>query len=1784
MGLLGSVLVWVGGVGAQPNFPSSPQVVVLGGGQVRVSWGVPDTGAAGISHYEYTFSRSTNGGTTWVPPEESVVDRSGNAPTSGDRSGVVWRTVPGGAVARSVVVSGLTVGSRYRFWVRAVSSAGSGRIRHVGSDGDGYLISSVPPAPAGLQAVPGNSQVKLKWTKAAGEVAGSGFTDILRYEYAIKQGDGQWSGWSVMADDGNAAKDRESFVVKGLVNDVGYSFRVRAVNKHGAGATGEVGPVVVGGVPGAPRNFVVTPGDKSALLSWAVPGVVSSPVTGWEVRWARAYTELPRAGWHRVPGGAGARSYNVSGLDNFVGGATTGRYVFEVRAVNALGAGTPARSGRVWPGPVLGAPPDFQVRSVSLSSVTLEWSRPAGIQSRETFRRYEYSVRAGDDDWGGWVAIPGEYNTGEYEVPGLTAGVGYRFRLRAVNQVGAGEVAETAEVVYPGTVPAAPVVTAEAVSDYTIGLHQVVLSWTVDDGGSPITKWQFARKEDAGELATLASEDWKDLCDNTAGADPTCAGLRSKTLPEGRTSNNLGGTLCIGNCNPGFAVGDHYFLVRAHNALGEGLVSGVVRVNFPKEVPNKPQNFFLMGYTSDPRTDGAKPHIDITLRPLNGGTSLRNEWSWKVGDAPWTGWTTQEGSLFRATERFDEITFRVGETYTMRWRNVTDIGPGYAGEFGPFIFGAPSLPGGNGGISSPKVRPEVLAVPGNGQVRLNIVKPSEEQRTGANGSTYNVIVYSNAFTDPNGTYADTVWEYSYRPIEGQWSPWAVANIGERFAGRKEGSTAVTTDGITVSGLRNGVAYEFRVRGVNRHGTTMLPGVVLYSNGAGLTTKAADTFPDKVVIPGVNPPAPAGLTATGGDGQVALSWTSAGSGGPPITKWQYRYQSAPAAATSVTWSAWADTTDVTGGSPSVTQSKAWTNVAGSGPSTTSAVVSGLTNGTLYRFQVRAVNALADWVPSGQLAAGAGDGAAAQSLEVVPGRVPQAPRQVTATAGDGEVKITVVAPLRGASAGDVKWTSVLGYDVRVRRTGSNTFDAWQALGTPIPQPQNPSPATATPRHPAESVGVPVRGLVNGVGYEFEVRAVNRFGAGPAAGVVGPVTPTGAPAAGTLQATAGDGQATLVWTPASTGGSTVSGWQYRMKTAGGGYGSWTAVTGGAAARSLVVDGLANGRAYTFQVRAVTTDTEVIGTAFESDPVTPSAVPPAPTVTATAGDMMVTLGWTAGVSGAVGESSWAAPVTGWQYRAKPADGDYGTWVDVAAATTTSDIGDLMNGTAYMFEVRAQNKMGPGTATTVTATPATVPAAPTVTATAGDEMVTVSWTPGADGGSAVTGWQVRTGDGQWQDHPADTTSVPVQNLVNGTTYTFGVRARNAMQNTMGAGAVGVDTATPATVPAAPTVTATPGDSRVTLSWMPGTDGGSVVTGWHLRVDDGQWQDLFGMGLGADATSVPVPNLTNGTSYTFHIRAQNAMGAGAVASVTATPATTPEAPTITATATDGTITVTWMASADGGSAVTGWQWRTRIGSAGFGEWADVGAATMSTVISGVDTGTGPVAYVFEVRAVNAVGAGPAGTSSTVTSGDDAPGGDSPSDQVYYSGPVTGPSFCAEFSLGGARLFALDSDGDGVADICSLPYTRREAIARQNAVITLANRYPDLYRRLVNAECANQPGSEACGGDTLAAPGFPPPNDGGPYYSGTITGPSWCANRSLGGPTTYPLDSDGDGVADVCSLPYTRREAIARQKAGDTLAATYRDEYRAALAEECRRLGRGSYGDSVADLNNDICNN
>ena len=113
-------------------------------------------------------------------------------------------------------------------------------------------------------------------------------------------------------------------------------------------------------------------------------------------------------------------------------------------------------------------------------------------------------------------------------------------------------------------------------------------------------------------------------------------------------------------------------------------------------------------------------------------------------------------------------------------------------------------------------------------------------------------------------------------------------------------------------------------------------------------------------------------------------------------------------------------------------------------------------------------------------------------------------------------------------------------------------------------------------------------------------------------------------------------------------------------------------------------------------------------------------------------------------------------------------------------------------------------------------------------------------------------------------------------------------------------------------------------------------------------------------------------------------------------------------------------------------------------------------------------------------------------------------------------------------------------------------------------------------------SDACsdGGKVSGLPAPPDPATADVFFSGVITGANYCTDLSLGGPRTYAFDSDGDGVADTCSLPYTKREAVARQAALEMYKA--HAQYKSALAAACTALGSTNFGDGDAALANDEC--
>ena len=117
--------------------------------------------------------------------------------------------------------------------------------------------------------------------------------------------------------------------------------------------------------------------------------------------------------------------------------------------------------------------------------------------------------------------------------------------------------------------------------------------------------------------------------------------------------------------------------------------------------------------------------------------------------------------------------------------------------------------------------------------------------------------------------------------------------------------------------------------------------VRYTDGHGAGKSASDTT-TAAVVAGV-PGAPGSLTATTGDQQVVLTWTTAANNGSAITGYAYR--------DSIVGQKWS----------------IWKDITGSGATTTTHTVAGLTNGTAYWFQVHAENTPGDGQPSAVVSA-------------------------------------------------------------------------------------------------------------------------------------------------------------------------------------------------------------------------------------------------------------------------------------------------------------------------------------------------------------------------------------------------------------------------------------------------------------------------------------------------------------------------------------------------------------------------------------------------------------------------------------------------------------------------------------------------------------------------------------------------------------------------------------------------------------------------------------------------
>ena len=295
-------------------------------------------------------------------------------------------------------------------------------------------------------------------------------------------------------------------------------------------------------------------------------------------------------------------------------------------------------------------------------------------------------------------------------------------------------------------------------------------------------------------------------------------------------------------------------------------------------------------------------------------------------------------------------------------------------------------------------------------------------------------------------------------------------------------------------------------------------------------------------------------------------------------------------------------------------------------------------------------------------------------------PAAPTSLNVTPGSGSASVSFTA---GADGG----ASISNYEYQLNGAGS-----WVAL----------SPAdTSSP--------VAIPGLTNGTAYTVKLRAVNTAGSGAASDASGSFTPRTVPGAPTISSvTAGDSTVSVAFTAGSTGGSSITGYEYQLN----GSGSWFSL--GTTSSPVAIPGLTNGTSYTVKLRAV----NVAGSGAASDAsgsFTPATTPDAPTsIDVESDDGSALISFTAGADGGAAISKYEFSIDGGS-----------TWADAVGTASPVTIPGLTNGSSYSIKLRAVNTVGAGTASSaVSVDPA--PAGPTTCpmSALGKYSIQTCWNP----------------------------------------------------------------------------------------------------------------------------------------------------------------------------------------------------------------------------------------------------------------------------------------------------------------------------------------------------------------------------------------------------------------------------------------------------------------------------
>lgn len=468
--------------------------------------------------------------------------------------------------------------------------------------------------------------------------------------------------------------------------------------------------------------------------------------------------------------------------------------------------------------------------------------------------------------------------------------------------------------------------------------------------------------------------------------------------------------------------------------------------------------------------------------------------------------------------------------------------------------------------------------------------------------------------------------------------------------------------------------------------------------------------------------------------------------------------------------------------------------------------------------------------------------------------------------------------------------------------------------------------------------ITGLNNGISYTVSLRAVNAAGQGAASNTLAavslPQTIPEVPVINTL--TYGDQSFSVSYTAPYNGGSAITKYQYTLNDS-------TYIDVSANSNPFTVSGLTNGTSYNIKMRAV----NAIGTSASSassGPVEPKRVPDAPTITS------------AIYSNQGGTISFSAPannggsaITGYSYSLNGA-------ASISISSSPIELSGLTNGTTYSITVKAINVVGSSSASSSSSfVPKTIPSIPIISsATVSDKQVSLAITQTSNGGSAITGYKYALDGSDVYVSVGSTTPIVITELNNGQSYSIIVKAVNEVGETSDSSSVSF---TPKTIPDAPTINSVSiGDRSASITFSPPIyDGDSTITGYKLSVNGGVYNSV-----GLISSPYDISGLTNGSTYTFALKATNIMGDSSASNISdsVVPHTVPDAPHVTVVDGDQSVSITFSQGAStGGSDILSYTYV-------FGDDDPVTLSTSGTITKSVTIGQ---TYSFSIYATNDAG-------------------------------------------------------------------------------------------------------------------------------------------------------------------------------------------------------------------------